>query len=251
MLCSLAVRHATILSLALVAAGMSRAQTSPPAFTELLDKAFILPKVAESEDIHLKADKVSNLRGSCDRAVLVRAAEWQAGAARLLLQSIGSPSISGKQVSGCRSVRDRIVLEIKGFTETEPGASTIETIRRVLLTPEEFLASRGIPFTLLPAAPPQDAVKMSDGDLRPKPLLIVNGDFTQEAREAKFQGVVVVSFVIGVDGRPYDIKIVRRIGLGLDESAARVLPLWRFEPGQRGGTAVPVITTVQMNFQLM
>jgi TonB family protein len=240
-----------ILMLAFLSVGVSTAQTPPAALAELVDQAFILPKVADSDHIELEADKLDKVRGSCDRAVLVRAAEWQVGAARILLQNIGSPSISGKQGTGCRFVRDRMVLKIKGFTEADPGASTINSIRRVLLTPEDFLRSRGIPFTLLPGSAPQDPVKISDGDLRPKPLLMVNGAFTQEALAAKYQGVVVVSFVIGVDGRPHNVSIVRGIGLGLDESAARALPLWRFEPGKRGDTAIPVITTVQMNFNLM
>jgi hypothetical protein len=58
----------------------------------------------------------------------------------------------------------------------------------------------------------------------------------------------MVSFVIGVDRRPHNVRIARRVGLGLDESEARVLPLWRFEPAKRGDTAIAVNTTVQMNF---
>jgi hypothetical protein len=98
MLCSLAVR--TILILALLSVGASAAQTLPAVLAELVDKAFILSKAGGSDIMNLKADKLNDLRGSCDLAVLATAAQWQAATAGLSLQTIGGPSISDKQASG-------------------------------------------------------------------------------------------------------------------------------------------------------
>jgi hypothetical protein len=158
-----------ILMLAFLSVGVSTAQTPPAALAELVDQAFILPKVADSDHIELEADKLDKVRGSCDRAVLVRRQSGRSGRAHSASEH-REPIHLRKQGTGCRFVRDRMVLKIKGFTEADPGASTINSIRRVLLTPEDFLRSRGIPFTLLPGSAPQDPVKISDGDLRPKPL---------------------------------------------------------------------------------
>src|SRR3954470_16952339 len=44
-------------------------------------------------------------------------------------------------------------------------------------------------------------------------------EFSEEARKAKYQGTVLVQIVVGSDGRPRDMKIVRPLGMGLDEKA--------------------------------
>jgi TonB family protein len=37
---------------------------------------------------------------------------------------------------------------------------------------------------------------------------------------------------------------------GLDEEAIKAMRLWRFRPGMRQGVAVPVLVTVEMDFNL-
>jgi hypothetical protein len=46
--------------------------------------------------------------------------------------------------------------------------------------------------------------------------------YTKEALDAKVQGVVVLSFVVAVDGMPSEIKVVRGLGSGLDEKPSNV-----------------------------
>ena len=43
--------------------------------------------------------------------------------------------------------------------------------------------------------------------------------FSEEARKAKVAGNVLVSMVVGIDGHTSNIKVLRGIGLGLDEKA--------------------------------
>jgi len=71
------------------------------------------------------------------------------------------------------------------------------------------------------------------------------------ARENNTQGKVIVQFVVERDGSLTDIKVVRGIGDGCDEEAARVLkasPHWA--PGIQNGRPVRCAYTVPISFTL-
>jgi periplasmic protein TonB len=74
--------------------------------------------------------------------------------------------------------------------------------------------------------------------------------YTKEALDAKVQGVVVLSFVVAVDGMPSEIKVVRGLGSGLDEKAVECLEQWRFTPATRNGEPVREKVTLEMNFRI-
>jgi TonB family protein len=74
--------------------------------------------------------------------------------------------------------------------------------------------------------------------------------YSKEARQAKIEGTVVLGAIVGVDGHPHDIHVVRYLGHGLDEQAIESLKQWTFEPGTSEGGPVPVLVNVQMNFRL-
>lgn len=75
--------------------------------------------------------------------------------------------------------------------------------------------------------------------------------FPPAAQEAGIGGRVIVSFVIEKDGRLTDITIVKGVGYGMDEEAARVLKLAKpWKPGIQNGNPVRVRYTIPMNFQL-
>lgn len=75
-------------------------------------------------------------------------------------------------------------------------------------------------------------------------------DFSEEARKAKYQGTVILSAIIGPDGRPRNLKIVRSLGMGLDEKALEKARTWLFEPGKKNGQAVSVAMTLEVDFRL-
>lgn len=75
-------------------------------------------------------------------------------------------------------------------------------------------------------------------------------DFSEEARKAKYQGTVVLSAIIGPDGRPRNLKVVRSLGMGLDEKALEKVRTWLFEPGKRNGQPVSVAMTFEVDFRL-
>jgi len=49
-------------------------------------------------------------------------------------------------------------------------------------------------------------------------------------KKAKYQSLVSVSALVGVDGLPSDVRVVRPLGMGLDEKAVEAVRLYRFKP---------------------
>jgi protein TonB len=75
-------------------------------------------------------------------------------------------------------------------------------------------------------------------------------DFSEEARKAKYQGTVTLSAIIGPDGKPHNLKVVRSLGMGLDQKALEKVRTWLFEPGKRNGQPVAVAMTLEVDFRL-
>jgi TonB family protein len=74
-------------------------------------------------------------------------------------------------------------------------------------------------------------------------------NYSPEARMAKLEGSVLLSVVIGADGQPTDIQVVRPLGLGLDESAMENVRAWQFKPGSRSGSPVAVRVNEEVFFR--
>jgi periplasmic protein TonB len=74
--------------------------------------------------------------------------------------------------------------------------------------------------------------------------------YSEEARKAKFQGVVVLSIIVDAQGNVRDPRVVRRLGLGLDEKAEETVRTWKFKAAQRNGVPVPVRVMVEVTFRL-
>src|SRR5579862_6968532 len=55
----------------------------------------------------------------------------------------------------------------------------------------------------------------------------VEPQYSEEARKARLEGSVVVLALVSADGTPRDLKVLRRLGLGLDEEAIKAVSQWR------------------------
>ena len=56
-------------------------------------------------------------------------------------------------------------------------------------------------------------------------------EYSEEARKAKYQGTVLLYIEVDTDGRATNIRVVRSLGLGLDEKAIEAVKKWKFKPG--------------------
>lgn len=95
------------------------------------------------------------------------------------------------------------------------------------------------------------AYRIGGGVSAPTILSKVEPEYSEEARKAKWQGTVVLSLVVDDQGRPQALKVVRSLGLGLDQKAIEAVEKWRFRPGMKDGKAVPVMATIEVNFRLL
>ncbi|MGE5648250.1 MAG: energy transducer TonB [Acidobacteriota bacterium] len=93
--------------------------------------------------------------------------------------------------------------------------------------------------------------RVGGGVSSPVPVYKVEPEYSEEARKAKFQGTVVLSIIIDERGTPTNFKVVRPLGLGLDEKAIEAVQKWRFRPGMKEGKPVAVLATVEVNFRLL
>ncbi len=92
--------------------------------------------------------------------------------------------------------------------------------------------------------------RVGNGVSAPKPIFTPDPDYSDEARKAKYQGVVVLTIIVGPDGRVHDPSVTRSLGMGLDEKAKEKVLTWKFEPANKDGRPVPVQMLVEVNFNL-
>jgi periplasmic protein TonB len=95
------------------------------------------------------------------------------------------------------------------------------------------------------------AYRIGGGVSPPTLLFKVEPEYSEEARKAKFQGTVVLFVVVDENGKPRDLKVIRPLGLGLDQKAIEAVEKWKFAPGKKDGKPVAVQATIEVNFRLL
>jgi protein TonB len=88
-----------------------------------------------------------------------------------------------------------------------------------------------------PLAQPVAAVEVTR---MPLPQGRCAGKYTDEARTAAIEGVVVLDLIVDEHGRARDITVVSGLSHGLTEAAIAALTACPFTPGERDGQPVPV-----------
>lgn len=93
--------------------------------------------------------------------------------------------------------------------------------------------------------------RIGGGVSAPSLIYKVEPEYSEEARKAKHQGTVLLAVVVDASGAPQNIRVVRAIGLGLDEKAIEAVNKWRFKPGLKDGKPVAVAANIEVNFRLL
>jgi TonB family protein len=94
------------------------------------------------------------------------------------------------------------------------------------------------------------AYSVGGGVSAPIPIYQPEPAYSEEARKAKYQGTVVLWIIVDTKGDVTDTRVVRPLGLGLDEKALETVRTWKFKPGMRNGVPVPVRCIVEVTFRL-
>jgi TonB family protein len=92
------------------------------------------------------------------------------------------------------------------------------------------------------------------GGLSSPPLLLkqIQPGYTEEARAAGVQGTVVLQVEVDPSGRVAmtPIRVIRSLGLGLDEKAIEAVKQWKFKPATKNGTPITAKATIEVSFRL-
>jgi len=82
-------------------------------------------------------------------------------------------------------------------------------------------------------------------------LFKVEPEFSEQARKAKHQGVVILYGEVDTSGRLRNVRVIQPLGLGLDEKAVEAVKQWKFRPGYQNGKPVVAAATIEVNFHLL
>jgi TonB family protein len=151
-------------------------------------------------------------------------------------------------------------LAIPGAAMAVAGQTPLETRLRAILDPATNRRSAGraalalgvavaVAF-VLPVARAQKVYKVADGIEPPRVLSKVEPQYTQEARDARISGKVVLSIEIDEEGLARNVTVKAPLDAGLDKNAIIAVEKWRFKPGTKEGKPVRCAATVEVNFRL-
>jgi TonB family protein len=101
------------------------------------------------------------------------------------------------------------------------------------------------------ASSPPGAYRIGGGVSAPHVVSKSEPEYSEEAREARLEGTVTLSLVVDASGVPRNLRVLKGLGLGLDEKALKAVAEWRFLAGKKEGNPVPILATIQINFQLL
>jgi len=166
------------------------------------------------------------------------------------------------------------IVEARGELE-KANTLMMLSFRRILSVEqwkglEEIREARRLPVPPAPPAPPRPPapplppiVRPESGQSEEQVYRVGNGvappvvirqplpAYTQEARDAKIEGVMLLQVIVRKNGLADNIKVIRPLGYGLDESATdTVAKEWQFKPGTLNGKPVDVQAHIEISFRL-
>jgi len=109
----------------------------------------------------------------------------------------------------------------------------------------------------IPEGPPADGpgslgpVLQLTGDITPpEKIFYPSPKYTEEGRQARLQGVVILEAIVDAVGNVSRVKILKGLPLGLSESAVETAQQWKFRPAKKAGQPVAVFLNLTITFSL-
>jgi TonB family protein len=155
-------------------------------------------------------------------------------------------------------------IEVESGSAQPEMADVTKAMNAVFLAPDEPLtnvvpiiwkrwleARDGLaPGVANPGPGLEDVAKVGGAISAPHVKYDPDPQYSELARQAKYQATVILWLVIDRDGLPTHIRVQRPAGMGLDEEAFDSVRTWKFEPATKDGQPVPVMINVEVNFKL-
>lgn len=108
----------------------------------------------------------------------------------------------------------------------------------------------GTPAVVPAPAPDNEPIQVGGAVKKPEPLHQPPPRYTEVARRANVQGVVVLQAVIDERGNVTDVRVLRGLPMGLEQAAIDAVRTWRYRPATLHGRPMKVYFNLTVNFQL-
>lgn len=160
-----------------------------------------------------------------------------------------TPPAPQQQIVKPKTKKKKRIIPVPDATPDEPEPIVVAELD--VPDTDELLNIDGI--VGIPEGPPDGragAVPLS-GNIDP-PIKIYSPQplYTEEARRAGIQGVVILEAVVDAEGTVRNVKVLKGLPMGLDQSAVDAVMTWRYEPATQEGRPVPVYFTFTISFSL-
>jgi TonB family protein len=168
--------------------------------------------------------------------------------ARLTMASTGSFDLpagpgQGNGTGGAKGIKGTVASAGFGNGIAQPGQGDGRSNGRGVQS-VNFGAQEVGPGTVKHQVESGPATTQVEIIFKPKPV------YTQDARQLKIEGEVLVEVMFEASGQLHVIRVVRGLGHGLDESAMAAAGQVRFKPALRNGVPVDSAAVVHVVFEL-
>lgn len=123
----------------------------------------------------------------------------------------------------------------KKFGESDPELPPPSLAGSQLTAPQDGTPAAGV-------------FRVGDGVTAPRAIYAPNAASNKKERTAENPGVCVLGLVVGADGKPRDIRVVRPLAKESDKRAVEIVRKWKFEPATKDGVPVAVLINVEIPF---
>lgn len=134
----------------------------------------------------------------------------------------------------------RLLIRTQQGEEAQALLEQARAVRRPLL--DQFTSERVDLPNVVSAGP----------DFKPPELeLQVDPEYSPEGGIARQEGAVSLEVEMDAEGIPRNVRVLRILGLGLDEQAVEAVRQWRFKPARLKGKKVPCRVKLDISFRLL
>lgn len=146
-------------------------------------------------------------------------------------------------------------IPIPDPTPDDPEPIVVDEI----VEPTLELAEIDVSVFGIPDAPPSFGQGSSDrpiamgaGMTPPVKIFGPEPGYTEEARQARIQGSVILQIIVDKEGtvNAGSVEVIKGLPLGLDDLASETVKTWKFKPATLEGEPVAVYYTLILNFSL-
>jgi TonB family protein len=176
---------------------------------------------------------------------------------KLAVHVVGEDTFKPATLKGAAvAVKQSVQVKIEACvaTKTYPSGSTTDVLR-LTAQPVQTFSGLSIATDAEAHGGTGDEVavnaslyRVGNGVSAPIALNAVEAEFPSEGRNRTY-GMCLISVIVGVDGKPTNLRVVRSLGAEMDQKAVEAVNKYRFKPAMKNGTPVRVQITVEVNFR--